>query len=231
MFTGIVEELGRVVSREGGRLVVRCPIAASDAAIGDSLSIDGVCLTVVALDGDKASFDISPETFDRTTLEGLGTDDPVNVERPATLASRLGGHLVQGHVDGVAHVIEGQPDAEGVRLSVRLPADLSRYVVEKGSITLDGVSLTVAAIREDEIDVALIPHTLQATTLGTIGPGDPVNVEVDLVAKYVAKNIAKGSAENMAENTAKNMAKNMESLNLETLAGGAAGEPGKERTA
>jgi len=228
MFTGIVEELGRVVSRKGERLVVRCPIAASDAAIGDSLSIDGVCLTVVALDGDKASFDISPETFDRTTLEGLGTDDPVNVERPATLASRLGGHLVQGHVDGVAHVIDGQPDAEGgVRLSVRLPADLSRYVVEKGSITLDGVSLTVAAIREDEIDVALIPHTLQATTLGTIGPGDPVNVEVDLVAKYVAKNMA----ENLAGNMAENMAENMKSLSLETLAGNGVGEPGKERTA
>ena len=208
MFTGIVEELGRVVSREGARIVVRCPIAASDAAIGDSVSIDGVCLTVVALDGDQASFDISQETFDRTSLGTLDADDPVNVERPATLASRLGGHLVQGHVDGVARVTIVHPDAEGgARLSVRLPTHLLRFVVEKGSITLDGVSLTVAALHGDEIDVALIPHTLVATTLGTIDTGDLLNVEVDVVAKYVAKN--------------------MESL----MTGGAAVEPGKERTA
>jgi len=208
MFTGIVEELGRVVSREGARIVVRCPIAASDAAIGDSVSIDGVCLTVVALDGDQASFDISQETFDRTSLGTLRADDPVNVERPATLASRLGGHLVQGHVDGVARVTTVHPDAEvGARLSVRLPTHLLRFVVEKGSITLDGVSLTVAALHGDEIDVALIPHTLVATTLGTIDTGDLLNVEVDVVAKYVAKN--------------------MESL----MTDGAAVEPGKERTA
>jgi riboflavin synthase len=208
MFTGIVEELGHVVSREGARIVVRCPIAASDAAIGDSVSIDGVCLTVVALDGDQASFDISQETFDRTSLGTLDADDPVNVERPATLASRLGGHLVQGHVDGVARVTIVHPDAEGgARLSVRLPTHLLRFVVEKGSITLDGVSLTVAALHGDEIDVALIPHTLVATTLGTIETGDHLNVEVDVVAKYVAKN--------------------MESL----MAGGAAVERGKERTA
>jgi riboflavin synthase len=208
MFTGIVEELGRVVSREGGRIVVRCPIAASDSEIGDSLSIEGVCLTVVDLEGDEVSFDISEETFDRTSLGALDAGDPVNVERPATLASRLGGHLVQGHVDGVARVTVAQPEAEGgVRLSVRLPAHLVRFVVEKGSITLDGVSLTVAALRGDEIDVALIPHTLAATTLGTTRVGDPVNLEVDVIAKYVAKN--------------------MESL----LADGAAVQPGKERTA
>jgi riboflavin synthase len=213
MFTGIVEELGRVVSREGVRIVVRCPVAASDAATGDSLSIDGVCLTVVAIDGDEASFDISQETFDRTSLGALGADDPVNVERPATLASRLGGHLVQGHVDGVARVTAVRRDAQGgARLSVRLPAHLLRYVVEKGSITLAGVSLTVAALRGDEIDVALIPHTLVATTLGTIHAGHPLNVEVDVIAKYVAKNV--------------------DSLNMESLmAGGDAVEPGKERTA
>ncbi len=208
MFTGIVEELGRVVSREGSRIVVRCPIAASDAAIGDSLSIDGVCLTVVGLDGDRVSFDISGETFDRTSLGSLAPDDPVNVERPATLVSRLGGHLVQGHVDGVAQMTAVEPDAEGgARLSVRLPGDLLRYVVQKGSITLDGVSLTVAAVRGDEIDVALIPHTRLATTFGAIRSGDRVNVEVDVVAKYVARNI--------------------ESL----MSGGSAVEPGKERTA
>ncbi len=208
MFTGIVEELGHVVSSEGSRIVVRCPIAASDTAIGDSISIDGVCLTVVGLDGDEASFDISPETFDRTSLGGLAPDDRVNVERPATLVSRLGGHLVQGHVDGVALATAVQPDAEGgARLSVHLPGDLLRYVVEKGSITLGGVSLTVAAISGDEIDVALIPHTLAVTTLGAIRTGDPLNVEVDVVAKYVAKNI--------------------ESL----IGDGVAVESGKERTA
>lgn len=208
MFTGIVEELGHVVSREGSRIVVRCPMAASDAAIGDSLSIDGVCLTVVGLDGDRLSFDITGETFDRTSLGFLAPGVPVNVERPATLVSRLGGHLVQGHVDGVAKATAVQPDAEGgARLSVRLPAALLRYVVEKGSITLGGVSLTVAAIRGDEIDVALIPHTRVATTLGAIAPGDRLNVEVDVVAKYVARNI--------------------ESLTT----GGFAVEPGKERSA
>ena len=190
MFTGIVEELGRVVSRKGSRIVVRCPIAASDAAIGDSLSVGGVCLTVVGLDGDEASFDISQETFDRTSLGALMPDDPVNLERPATLVSRLGGHLVQGHVDGVAVATAVQPDDEGgARLSVRLPGDLRRYVVEKGSITLDGVSLTVAAVHGDEIDVALIPHTRVATTLGAIQTGDAMNVEVDVVARYVARNI------------------------------------------
>ena len=194
--------------REGSRIVVQCRIAASGAAIGDSLSIDGVCLTVVDLDGDRASFDVSRETFDRTSLGFLAPEDAVNVERPATLVSRLGGHLVQGHVDGVARTTAVEPDAEGgARLSVRLPGDLRRYVVEKGSITLDGVSLTVAAVRGDEIDVALIPHTRVATTLGAIHPGDAVNVEVDVVAKYVARNI--------------------ESL----MSGGLAVEPGKERTA
>lgn len=190
MFTGIVEELGQVVSREGSRMVVRSPVAASDAAIGDSVSIDGVCLTVVALDGDELSFDISQETFDRTSLGALRSGDAVNVERPATLASRLGGHLVQGHVDATARVSAVRPDADGsARVSVRLPGPLLRYVVEKGSITLDGVSLTVAALRGDVIDVALIPHTLEATTFGTVRAGDPVNVEVDVLARYVARNI------------------------------------------
>jgi len=190
MFTGIVEELGRVLSRDGGRLVVRSPIAASDAAVGDSISIGGVCLTVVGLDGDALSFDLSEETFDRTSLGTLRPGGSVNVERPATLASRLGGHLVQGHVDGVARVAALRPDGvDGVRLSVRLPSELLRFVVEKGSITLDGVSLTVAAIHGDVIDVALIPHTLRVTTLGSAREGDPVNVEVDVVAKYVARNL------------------------------------------
>jgi riboflavin synthase len=209
MFTGIVEELGRVVSRRGGRLVVHSPVAAREAAVGDSISISGVCLTLVGLEGDALSFDISEETFERTSLGALRPDDPVNVERPATLASFLGGHLVQGHVDRVAEVTAVRPEGgDGARLSVRLPRDLLRYVVEKGSITLDGVSLTVAAIRDDEIDVALIPHTLRVTTLGSVRRADPVNVEIDVLAKYVARNL--------------------EHL---TTGGVAVVQPGKERTA
>ncbi len=209
MFTGIVEELGHVAAREGSRIVVRSPVAAADTAIGDSVSIGGVCLTVVGLDGDELSFDISRETFDRTSLEALRPGDAVNVERPATLASRLGGHLVQGHVDGLAEVTAVRPEAaEGIRLSVRLPVGLLRHVVEKGSITLDGVSLTVAALDGDVIDVALIPHTLHVTTLGSARVGDRLNVEVDVIAKYVARN-----------------------LEYLTTDGAAVVRPGKERTA
>jgi len=208
MFTGIVEDLGQVVSRRGGRLVVRSPIAASDAEVGDSIAVGGVCLTVVGTDGNEVSFDITEETFERTSLGALRPDGFVNVERPATLASRLGGHLVQGHVDGVAEVEAVRPEgADGVRLSIRLPGDLLHLVVQKGSITLDGVSLTVAAIDRDVIDIALIPHTLRATTLGSARAGDLVNVEIDVVAKYVARNLE------------------------HLMTGGAAVEPGKERTA
>jgi riboflavin synthase len=208
MFTGIVEDLGRVSARDGARLVVRSSVAAADVATGDSVAIDGVCLTVVGIDGDALSFDVTPETFRRTDLDAVGPGDPVNVERPATLASRLGGHLVQGHVDAVGRVTElRREDDGGAVLSVRLPADLLPYVVEKGSIAFDGVSLTVAGIRGDVVDVALIPHTIAVTTLGAVTAGDGVNVEVDLIAKYVARN--------------------MRSLHD----GGAAAEPGKERTA
>ena len=189
MFTGIVEERARVVSREGARIVVRSPLAASDAEVGASIAIDGVCLTVVAIDGADLTFELSEETLARTTLAGIASDDPVNVERPATLVSRLGGHLVQGHVDGVAALTGVAPDAEGgARLSLVLPEALRAFVVEKGSIAIDGVSLTVAAVRGDAagtIEIALIPHTMRATTLGEVTPGDRVNVEVDLIAKYV----------------------------------------------
>ena len=209
MFTGIVEELGTVIERRAGRLVVRSPVGASDTAVGDSIAIGGVCLTVVGRDADALAFDLSQETLDRTTLGALPPGARVNVERPATLASRLGGHLVQGHVDGVAEVTATRPDGmDGIRLSVRFPEDLLRHVVEKGSITLDGVSLTVAAVDRDVIDVALIPHTLRVTTLGSTGVGDRLHVEVDVVAKYVARN-----------------------LEYLTTDGAAVVRPGKERTA
>lgn len=190
MFTGIVEELGTVVARHGERLVVRGSVTAADTAIGDSISIHGVCLTVVEFRGEHLSFDLSDETLARTNLGSLRPGDPVNLERPATLVSRLGGHLVQGHVDGVAEVIAVRPEGEdGARLSVRLPGELLRHVVQKGSITLDGVSLTVAALDDEVVEIALIPHTLHATTLGSARDSDRVNVEVDIVAKYVARNL------------------------------------------
>ena len=189
MFTGIVEERARVASRAGATIVVRSPVAASDATVGASIAIDGVCLTVVEIDDDDLRFELSEETLDRTTLADLRPDDPVNVERPATLISRLGGHLVQGHVDGVATIAAVEPDGgDGARLSLVLPDALVAFVVEKGSIAIDGVSLTVAAVRGDAsgtIEIALIPHTMRATTLGEATPGDRVNVEVDLIAKYV----------------------------------------------
>jgi riboflavin synthase len=188
MFTGIVEERGQVVGRDGSRLTVRCRVASADAAPGDSIAVDGTCLTVVGRGEDELAFDLSEETLARTTLGDLVSGDPVNLERPATLVSRLGGHLVQGHVDGVAELTAVLPEGDGgARLSVRVPSQLLRFVVEKGSVALDGVSLTIAALRGDVVELALIPHTLAATTLGAKGVGDRVNVEVDLVAKYVAK--------------------------------------------
>jgi riboflavin synthase len=158
--------------------------------IGDSIAVNGTCLTAVEVADGVVSFDLSEETRSRTTLSRLSTGDPVNLERPATLVTRLGGHLVQGHVDGVAEVATVRSESGGgARLVVRLPSELLGFVVEKGSIALDGVSLTVASVRGDEIEIALIPHTLSATTLGRRRVGDPVNVEVDVVAKYVARHL------------------------------------------
>jgi riboflavin synthase len=190
MFTGIVEERGVVVSRAGARLTVRCPTVSSDAVVGASVAVNGTCLTVVDRRADEVSFDLTEETLARTGLGRLAAGEAVNLERPATLSSRLGGHLVQGHVDGLGQVSAILPEGDGgARLSVRLPRHLLRYVVEQGSLALDGVSLTVAAVEEDVIEVALIPHTLRATSFGDLREGDPVNVEVDVVAKYVARNM------------------------------------------
>lgn len=182
MFTGIVEELGEVVACGAGQLSVRGPRVISDARLGDSVAVNGVCLTVAGTEGEIFRADVMAETLRRTTLGQLAPGAPVNLERAATPATRLGGHLVQGHVDGVGTVLAGPPD-----LRVGLPAGLSRYLVEKGSVTVDGVSLTVVAVSEDWFEVSLIPTTLAVTTLGRAGPGAQVNLEVDLVAKYVEK--------------------------------------------
>lgn len=188
MFTGIVEERGIVKDASTHRLVVGCRTVASDSAVGSSVAVNGVCLTVVARADDALAFDLSDETLVRSSLGRLAPGDPVNLERPLTLAARLGGHLVQGHVDGVGELVRNERnDDGGAVLTVRVPEGLMRYVVEKGSIAVDGVSLTAASVSGDAITIALIPHTLVATSLGTAAPGDPLNLEVDLIAKYVER--------------------------------------------
>ena len=194
MFTGIVEELGRVVALEAGqdsaRLSVEGPLVTSDAVRGASIAVNGVCLTVVEHDGSRFTVDVMAETLRRSSLGALSAGDPVNLERAMAASGRFGGHIVQGHVDGTATIIERTPGDrwEVVRLS--LPHQLSRYVVEKGSITVDGVSLTVASVEADAFTVSLIPTTLELTTLGHKGVGDPVNLEVDVLAKYVERLLA-----------------------------------------
>jgi riboflavin synthase len=184
MFPGIVEELGRVSSRDGRRLRVEARRVLGDVEVGASIAVNGCCLTVVAWDGEAGWWDadVSDETFARTALGALEPGDPVNLERPVRLADRLGGHLVQGHVDAVGEIVRPVPD-----LQVRMPRALLRYVVEKGSITVDGVSLTVVDVLDDGFTVAVIPHTSDVTTLGSKGPGDAVNLEVDVTAKYVER--------------------------------------------
>ena len=187
MFTGIVEELGRVRSRDGGRFTFEAQLVLEDAKIGDSIAVNGCCLTVVESGEGWWAADAVAETLSRTNLDDLQPGDPVNFERPVRAADRLGGHIVQGHVDAVGEVLEPAPD-----LKVSIPPALARYVVEKGSITVDGVSLTVSALSavdDDEpwFEVSLIPATLRETTLGARTSGDPVNLEVDVIAKYVER--------------------------------------------
>jgi riboflavin synthase len=192
MFTGIVEELGEVVylTDAGGDsavLAVRGPLVTTDARHGDSISVNGVCLTVIDNTGGVFTADVMGESLRRSSLGALRPGSHVNLERAATVGSRLGGHLVQGHVDGVARIVAREPADEWEVLRFSLPPELARYVVEKGSITVDGVSLTVTAVTGDTFDVGLIPTTLKLTVLGTKSVGDPVNLEVDVIAKYVEK--------------------------------------------
>ena len=186
MFTGIVEELGTIESIEQRGDAARIRIGATQvlegAKVGDSTAVDGCCLTVVAQGDGWWEADVSDETLRRTTLGGRRAGDRVNLERPVQVSDRLGGHIVQGHVDAVGEVVDPVPD-----LRVRMPDDLRRYVIEKGSITVDGVSLTVVQPTEDGFTVAVIPHTAEVTTLGAKQPGDTVNLEVDLIAKYVER--------------------------------------------
>jgi riboflavin synthase len=200
VFTGIVEEIGTLLVREdqgdAARLQIRAQKALEGVALGDSISVNGVCLTVTAVQPDGAdgvwSTDVMAETLRRSSLGALGAGDPVNLERAVTPHTRLGGHLVQGHVDGVGTVLTRTPSEHWEVVRVALPAELARYVVEKGSVAVDGVSLTVSAVSavddpEPWFEISLIPTTLRETTLGAVPPGSPVNLEVDVIAKYVER--------------------------------------------
>ncbi|MDE0805623.1 MAG: riboflavin synthase [Acidimicrobiales bacterium] len=185
MFTGIVEELGTVSSFDDGVLRIAATTVLDDAEIGASIAVNGCCLTVTAFEPGTPGWweaDVSHETLRRTNLGDVASGAPVNLERPVRAQDRLGGHIVQGHVDAVGEIVESVPD-----LRVRMPRDLLKYVVFKGSVTVDGVSLTVVDVLEDGFTVAVIPHTADVTTLGSKGPGDAVNLEVDVTVKYVER--------------------------------------------
>ncbi|OZC66709.1 riboflavin synthase [Rhodococcus sp. 06-462-5] len=196
MFTGIVEELGEIVAKDelpdAARFTVRGPVVTSDAGHGDSIAVNGVCLTVVEVLPDGGfTADVMQETLNRSSLGALDVGRRVNLERAAALGSRLGGHLVQGHVDGTGTIIGRSPSENWTVVRIALPTSVARYVVEKGSITVDGVSLTVSGLGVDEgahwFEISLIPTTLDLTTLGTAEVGSPVNLEVDVIAKYVER--------------------------------------------
>jgi riboflavin synthase len=187
VFTGIVEELGEVVAREGELLTLRGNVVVDDAKHGDSIAVNGVCLTVVAVEGDTFAVEVMKETFDRSALGSISPGERVNLERAVTAATRLGGHIVQGHVDGVGVIDSKAPGGGWEDVRITLPSGLDRYIVEKGSITVDGISLTVVSVDETGFTVSLIPTTLELTTLGHKGVGALVNLEVDVIAKYVEK--------------------------------------------
>jgi riboflavin synthase len=191
MFTGIIEELGRVKAIEqqpdAVRLTIEGPLAVSDVKRGDSIAVSGTCLTAVEFDQNSFTADVMKETLDRTSLSELKVGDPVNLERAMTAATRFGGHVVQGHVDGVGHIISREPSDNWEWLRVSLPTELMKYIVLKGSITIDGVSLTVNEVGDDFIGLSLIPETLALTTLGSKSIGAKVNVEADVMAKHIER--------------------------------------------
>ena len=193
MFTGIVEDVGQVTaltplpSQQALRLTVRARLLDEEQPLGASLAVDGVCLTVTAWRSGEIDAEVGPETIARTTIGKLGQGAHVNLERPLKLGDRLGGHMVAGHVDAVGHIAAVAPRAEAIDVTVRAPGELLRYVIEKGSIAVDGISLTVNGVDAQTFTVSLIPHTQAATTLAKKGPGGAVNLEVDLIGKYVEK--------------------------------------------
>ncbi|MCW2832556.1 MAG: Riboflavin synthase subunit alpha [Nocardioides sp.] len=202
MFTGIVEELGSIASiEEQGdaiRLTVRASTVLAGTGLGDSIAVNGCCLTVVTIDGDSWTADVMQETLDKTSLHGAAPGDRVNLERAVTVEKRLGGHIVQGHVDGVGEVVRRTPSEHWEVVEISMPPELGRYLVDKGSITVDGVSLTVVEAKDTSFTVSLIPETLARTTLGSRQPGDRVNLEVDVIAKHVEKLLAAGYLDRLA---------------------------------
>ena len=194
MFTGLVEECGAVsalaLAENGARLSVRAPLVSSDARIGDSIAVNGCCLTVTAREGEALSFDLLRETLDRTSLRGAQPGTVVNLERALAAHARLGGHFVQGHIDGAAEVLALERVGADHRLEIALPAEFAKYVAYKGSIAIDGISLTVAEVRAASFVVWIIPHTMAGTNLRTRKAGERVNLEFDLLAKYVERIIA-----------------------------------------
>ena len=197
MFTGIIRERGRVAGAEGDDAArhwrIDAPVTAAALSVGDSVSVDGCCLTATDVSDGRFAVTAVPETISRTTLGGLAAGDEVNLETAARAGDPLGGHYVQGHVDGVGHVESVEPEEEGVRMRISAPPELLRYCVEKGSIAVGGVSLTIAALRHGAFEVALVPHTLEHTTLGRAQPRDALNLEVDILAKYVEKLVHPGT--------------------------------------
>ena len=191
MFTGLVEECGRVVGlhRRGhaADLVVEAPVVSQDARIGDSIAVNGCCLTVVRIEGNQLTFEAVPETLDRTTLGDLRAEAKINLERSLAVGARLGGHFVQGHIDGVGTITSVETVENAVVMSIETPSQLRRYLVEKGSVAVDGVSLTVASLTPVGFTIWTIPHTREVTTLGSRKPGDGVNLECDLLGKYVER--------------------------------------------
>ena len=191
MFTGIIEELGKVVAIEPQadaiRLTIQGPTVASDLHRGDSIAVSGTCLTAVEFDANGFTADVMQETLNLTSLDGIKVGDPVNLERAMTAATRFGGHVVQGHVDGVGKVISREPSQNWEWVRVQIPAELMKYVVLKGSITIDGISLTVNEVGHDFVGLSLIPETLRLTTLGYKQPGDKVNIEADVMAKHIER--------------------------------------------
>ena len=191
MFTGIVEELGAIASIEGDdaglRLEIEAPLLAPLSKIGDSVNVSGCCLTVVEVNGATLAFEVVPETLRRTALGGLGAGARVNLEDALRAGEPYGGHIVQGHVDGVGELAERREEGIGLWLRFRAPDNVQRYLIEKGSVTVAGVSLTVAELHDDGFAVAIVPHTMQVTTLGGLAPGDPVNLEADMIARYVER--------------------------------------------
>ncbi len=196
MFTGIVEEVGTVVAveraGEDARLRLRGPLVTEGTQVGHSIAVDGVCLTVTDVVDGTFAVDVMPESLRRSTLGGLAVGSPVNLERAVLAGGRLDGHIVQGHVDGVGRIAARRPGPRWDEVEVELPTDLAKYVAEKGSIAVSGVSLTVTHVTDGAFGIALIPTTLEVTTLGRLGVGDRVNLEVDVIAKYVERLLAGG---------------------------------------